>query len=121
MLTLLCIFVPLSLSTDRATLKGSGPLLLFFAGIGLGFMLVETSQMQRLIVVLGHPTYGLTVVLFTLLLAGGAGSYLTNRVTQRHGGAGGCAADGAAAGAAAGVRLAHARSWPNACKRPKHR
>jgi hypothetical protein len=80
-LTLLCIFVPLSLSTDRATLKGSGPLLLFFAGIGLGFMLVETSQMQRLIVVLGHPTYGLTVVLFTLLLAGGAGSWLTNRVT----------------------------------------
>ncbi len=36
--------------------------------------------MQRLIVVLGHPTYGLTVVLFALLLSGGLGSWLTNRV-----------------------------------------
>jgi hypothetical protein len=51
----------------------------FFAAIGLGFLLVETSQMQRLIVVLGHPTYGLTVVLFSLLLSSGAGSWLTSR------------------------------------------
>jgi len=53
---------------------------LFFAAIGLGFMLVETSQMQRLIVVLGHPTYGLTVVLFSLLLASGLGSWLTTKI-----------------------------------------
>ena len=37
-------------------------------------MLIETSQMQRLIVVLGHPTYGLSVVLFSLLLSSGLGS-----------------------------------------------
>jgi hypothetical protein len=43
-------------------------------------MLVETSQMQRLIVVLGHPTYGLTVVLFSLLLSSGIGSALTSRI-----------------------------------------
>lgn len=79
-LTLLCIFVPLGLTTDRGALRGAGPLLAFFAAIGLGFMLIETSQMQRLIVVLGHPTYGLTVVLFALLLSGGIGSWLTNRV-----------------------------------------
>jgi hypothetical protein len=80
-LTLLCIFVPLTLTTDRGALRGAGPLLAFFSAIGLGFMLIETSQMQRLIVVLGHPTYGLTVVLFALLLSGGLGSWLTNRVT----------------------------------------
>jgi hypothetical protein len=79
-LTLLCIFVPLKLTTDPGALHGAGPLLTFFASIGLGFMLIETSQMQRLIVVLGHPTYGLTVVLFALLLSGGLGSWLTNRV-----------------------------------------
>jgi hypothetical protein len=79
-LTLLCIFVPLRLTTDPGALRGAGPLLAFFAAIGLGFMLIETSQMQRLIVVLGHPTYGLTVVLFALLLSGGLGSWLTNRV-----------------------------------------
>ena len=51
---------------------GAGPLVAFFAAIGLGFMLIETSQMQRLIIVLGHPAYGLSVVLFALLLSSGA-------------------------------------------------
>ncbi len=46
----------------------------YFSGIGLGFMLIEISQMQRLIILLGHPVYGLSVVLFTLLLSSGIGS-----------------------------------------------
>ena len=46
----------------------------YFALIGLGFMFIEISQMQRLMIFLGHPIYGLCVVLFTLLLASGAGS-----------------------------------------------
>ncbi|OLE67409.1 MAG: hypothetical protein AUG09_02605 [Acidobacteria bacterium 13_1_20CM_2_68_7] len=33
--------------------------------------------MQRLIIFLGHPVYGLSVVLFALLLSGGAGSLST--------------------------------------------
>jgi hypothetical protein len=56
------------------------PHLVFFGAIGLGFMLVEISQMQRLTVFLDHPTYGLSVVLFTLLLSGGFGSWLTRRI-----------------------------------------
>ena len=47
------------------------PLFVFFASIGFGFMLVEISQMQRLIVFLGHPTYGLSVVLFAMLASSG--------------------------------------------------
>jgi hypothetical protein len=39
--------------------------------------------MQRLIVFLGHPTYGLTVVLFSLLLASGIGSLLTGGIAGR--------------------------------------
>jgi hypothetical protein len=78
-LTLLCIIVPLLLTTKKGSLKGAFPFFLFFAGIGFGFMLIEISQMQRLIIFLGHPTYGLTVVLFALLLSSGAGSYLTGR------------------------------------------
>lgn len=76
-LTVLCLIVPLLSKADRAALAGSGPLLAFFAMIGMGFMLVEISQMQRLIVLLGHPTYGLSVVLLALLLSAGAGSYST--------------------------------------------
>ena len=76
-LTVLCLIVPLLSRADRGALKGSCPLLVFFAGIGMGFMLVEVSQMQRLIVLLGHPTYGLSVVLLALLLSAGVGSYST--------------------------------------------
>jgi predicted membrane-bound spermidine synthase len=78
-LTGLCILVPLWW-TQRTPPRGSAWLLMFFAAIGLGFMLVETSQMQRLIIALGHPTYALSVVLFGLLLSSGIGSYFTRGV-----------------------------------------
>ena len=74
-LTCLCIFIPLALMTKRVALKGSLPNLGFFMAIGLGFMFIEISQMQRLLVFLGHPTYALSVVLFTLLVGSGLGSY----------------------------------------------
>jgi hypothetical protein len=44
-LTGLCIVVPLAMTTERVVLRGSAPLMVFFAGIGLGFMFVEISQM----------------------------------------------------------------------------
>jgi len=46
-------------------------------------MFVEISQMQRLIVFLGHPTYSLSVVLFSRLVSSGVGSYLTSSVEVR--------------------------------------
>ncbi len=65
---------PLLKMESRVPLKGVLLDLTYFGGIGLGFMLIEISQMQRLMVFLGHPIYGLCVVLFTLLLFGGLGS-----------------------------------------------
>jgi predicted membrane-bound spermidine synthase len=79
-LTVLCVIVPLLLTADRGVLAGTTPLFVFFAGIGLGFMLVEISQMQRLIVFLGHPTYGLSVVLFAMLASSGVGSLVAGRL-----------------------------------------
>src|SRR5262249_16873778 len=48
----------------------------YFAGLGLGFMFLEVSSIQRFTLYLGYPTYSLTVTLFTLLLSTGAGSFL---------------------------------------------
>jgi hypothetical protein len=61
------------------------PYILYFAGIGLGFMLVEMALMQRLMIFLGHPVYSLSVILFTLLLFSGIGSYAIkpSRLTPR--------------------------------------
>jgi hypothetical protein len=81
-LTFLCIVVPLILTTQRIELRGTLPLFLFFASIGLAFMLVEISQMQRLNIFLGHPTYGLSVGLFALLLSSGLGSYSTQKIAN---------------------------------------
>jgi hypothetical protein len=63
--------VRLSRKTSRASVMRPT---VYFCAIGMGFMLIEISQMQRLMVFLGHPVYGLAVVLFTLLLFSGIGS-----------------------------------------------
>ena len=81
-LTVLCVFVPLALTSRQVPLAGAFPHFVYFAGIGVGFMVIEISQMQRLNIFLGHPVYSLTVVLFALLLSSGIGSFLTAGVTE---------------------------------------
>jgi hypothetical protein len=76
-----CVFLPAWLTRARVRVRSSRAFLVYFAAIGLGFMLIEISQMQRLNIVLGHPTYGLTVVLFALLLSSGVASFLTRTVS----------------------------------------
>jgi hypothetical protein len=46
----------------------------YFLLIGVGFMLIEIAILQRLSIVLGHPIYGLIVVLSSLIAAAGVGS-----------------------------------------------
>ena len=68
------VVVPLR-GLARQTLGDLARPLIYFSTIGIGFMLIEISEMQRLMVYLGHPVYGLGVVLFTLLLFSGIGSF----------------------------------------------
>ena len=86
-LTLVFVVLPLGLGAIGKQYHYAGvlPLLGFFAAIGLGFMLVEISQMQRLMIYLGHPLYGVAVVLFSLLLASGLGSLASKSVSGRLG------------------------------------
>jgi hypothetical protein len=58
------------------------PFYLYFAGIGFGFLLIEVAQLQRLSLYLGHPIYGLTVVLCTVLVFSGLGSLATERFVR---------------------------------------
>jgi hypothetical protein len=53
---------------------------LYFASIGLGFMLVQVAFMQRFSVYLGHPTHSVVVILFSMILATGLGSFLSDRI-----------------------------------------
>ncbi len=82
-LTILCIALPLLVQERVERPLGAGALLVFFAAIGVGFMLVEVSAMQRLIIFLGHPVYGLTVILLSLFLGGGCGAFVSSLIADR--------------------------------------
>ena len=74
------LILPLLLSTRPAIGHGPSAMsLLYFIAIGLGFILAEMAFIQRFVLFLGHPTYALTVVIFMMLLASGAGSLMSRR------------------------------------------
>ncbi len=84
-LAALFIVVPLWVLSRRGqrSFPRRGTWALFFVAIGVAFMLVEISQMQRLILFLGHPIYGLSVVLFGLLVSSGVGSFASGALARR--------------------------------------
>lgn len=57
----------------------------YFALIGTGFMLAEIALLQRLSIVLGHPTYGLVVVLGSMVASAGIGSLLSEKLPLHRG------------------------------------
>lgn len=55
-------------------------MLLYFSGIGIGYMFVEVVLIQQFLLFLGNPVYSAAIVISGLLFASGAGSYLSERV-----------------------------------------
>lgn len=81
LLAALFLFAPLRLRRDVwRQLPAKGASGVFFAAIGTGFMFLEVSLIQRLTLLLGYPTYSLTVTLFAILLSTGVGSLLSGRI-----------------------------------------
>jgi hypothetical protein len=52
---------------------------IYFAALGLGFIMVEITLIQQTRLFLGHPTLAVTTVLAVLLIGGGIGSHLAGR------------------------------------------
>jgi hypothetical protein len=71
------LVLPLAFHTS-ARVAGVRPLLYFIA-VGLGYIIVEITMIQRFVLFLGHPTYALTVVVFLMMLTSGAGSLAARR------------------------------------------
>jgi hypothetical protein len=79
-LVIATILVPLISSTrgiNRRLIAGGT---VYFGLLGFGFMFVEIGLLQRLSVFLGHPIYSLSVVLFSVIIATGAGSYASEKL-----------------------------------------
>ena len=55
----------------------------YFASLGVAFIAVELALLQHLTLLLGHPIFTLSILLFTLLAAGGLGSRSSARFRPR--------------------------------------
>src|ERR671910_545725 len=53
---------------------------LFAIFIGVGFMILEVTFIQKFLLLLGTPIMALTVILFTILLSSGIGSYISGKI-----------------------------------------
>ena len=74
------ILPPLLLGTRLPHEKSVRGFLLYFLAIGAGYILVEVALIQKFVLFLGHPTYALTVVIFSMLVSSGLGSYLSRKI-----------------------------------------
>jgi SAM-dependent methyltransferase len=83
MLALFAVFgVPRQKAVENAGRRPAyqyGGSLIYFAALGFGFIAVELALLQNLTLLVGHPIYTLSVLLFTLLAFGGIGSALSVR------------------------------------------
>jgi hypothetical protein len=71
---------PLVLGARLGDKPGLGLFLAYFLFLGAGYILVQVGLIQKLVLLLGHPTYALTVVIFSMLIWSGLGSSLSQRV-----------------------------------------
>jgi len=67
----------------RATPRLPRRWLIYFGCLGAGYLWVEIPLIQRLTLLLDRPALALALVLFTLLMASGAGSLLSERLPLR--------------------------------------
>jgi hypothetical protein len=66
-------------AADRATYRRMS---FYFLGLGFGYILLQLGLHQRLIIALGHPTLALSVVLFSMLIGTGLGSFASERLVR---------------------------------------
>jgi len=66
---------PLLLGTRLPRTRGVLWFLFYFVCIGAGYILIEVALIQKFVLFLGHPTHALTVVVFSMLLSSGLGSF----------------------------------------------
>jgi hypothetical protein len=76
---------PLVLGARLPRQKGVPRFLLYFLSIGAGYILIEVALIQKFVLFLGHPTYALTVVIFSMLVSSSLGSYFSRRILGEDG------------------------------------
>ncbi|MGH3824074.1 MAG: hypothetical protein ACRDRA_14780 [Pseudonocardiaceae bacterium] len=70
---------------DRVERKNRAPPMVYFAALGLGFLLVEVALVQRFVLFLDHSVRSFAIVAFGLLAFSGLGSMWSARIPWRGG------------------------------------
>jgi len=81
-LIVVAIVLPLWMLGRRQKRRGWGVPIGYFFSLGLGFMCVELSMLQRFTLLLSYPVYSVAVTLAALLVFSGCGSLLTGRLVS---------------------------------------
>jgi spermidine synthase len=79
---IILVLPPLLLGTKLPRQRSVRSFLLYFLAIGMGYILIEVAMIQKFVLFLGHPTYALTVVIFSMLVSSGAGSYASRKLIR---------------------------------------
>ncbi|MBI5375552.1 MAG: hypothetical protein HZA77_08960 [Candidatus Schekmanbacteria bacterium] len=80
MLTLLFILLPLYiLKKDGLQIKDNISIIIYFLGLGAGYMFIEIAFLQKAILFLGHPSFSIAITLLILLIASGVGSLYSKK------------------------------------------
>lgn len=80
---LILVAPPMVLGARLPSHRGVRGFLTYFLFIGTGYILIEVALIQKFVLFLGHPTYALTVVIFSMLVSSGLGSFAGNRILGR--------------------------------------
>jgi hypothetical protein len=79
LLVLLAVVVGLGKPKGKPVMRYTASII-YFACLGAGFIAVELTLLQNLTLLLGHPIFTLSILLFTILAFGGIGSALSGRI-----------------------------------------
>ena len=79
-IVVILVLPPLVLGARLPADSAARGFLFYFLAIGAGYILIEVALIQKFVLFLGHPTYALTVVIFSMLVSSGAGSLLSRKL-----------------------------------------
>lgn len=60
--------------------RGVIAFLWYFLCLGAGYILIQVALIQKFILLLGHPEYALTVIVFSMLVSSGVGSFFSRKI-----------------------------------------
>ena len=80
LLVVAALLIPLRSALREVGVRVATRGTLYFSLIGIGFMMIEIGLLQRMSIFLGHPVYSLSVLLSTLILSTGIGSFLSEKL-----------------------------------------